>query len=89
MKNLGVLLLFILSLVALAAILRQPRGNGARFEPASLAPQPNRDAPVRVREWAREGRLDFDGKIAPLKQLDVGTLERSAKLGLASDQVGY
>jgi len=92
MKNAAVLVLFILSLVGLASALLSRSGESPRIEPASLVPRP--EATGRPQAWRVEGRqgntrFEFGDKMEPLRQLDVGSLERSAKLHVASGEPAY
>ncbi len=77
---------------ALAFALQRRGGEGPRIEPASLSPRP--ETTGRAQGSGIEGRqgntrLEFGDKTEPLRQLDVGSLERSAKLRVANGQPAY
>lgn len=91
MKSATVLILFILSLIALVFALRGRQLQPLRIEPVMSARGP--DAAVRPssstdpeRAWRR---LELGDKIELLRQLDVRSLERSAKVRVANGQPGY
>jgi|GEM_PF-5928529 len=87
MKSATVLMLFILSLIALAFALQQRSVEPTRIEPVVSAV---RDAAARPSgspaERNRDGGFELGSKTEPLRQLDIRTLERSAKVPVAEGQ---
>jgi len=86
-KIMGVLLLFLVSLITLFSTLQVKRAGEARIEPAS-APKPDRAA-ARPRGLpsarGRDGGFGLEGKVDPLRQLDPGKLDRAYRLGVGTE----
>jgi len=82
MKSATVLILFIVSLIALAFAIQQRSVQPTRIEPVVSAA---REATPRTfgfgfaAEHKRDGGFELGDKTEPLRQLDLRNLERSAK----------
>ena len=86
MKIMGVLLLFLVSLIALLFSLQVRLAGEARIEPAS-ASKPDRSAarPMGLPSArGRDGGFGLD-KVEPLRQLDPGKLDRAYRLGVPTE----
>lgn len=86
MKIMGVLLLFLVSLITLFASLQVRRAGDVRVEPPS-ASKPDRAAarPMGVPSArGRDGGFGLD-KVDPLRQLDPGKLDRAYRLGVGTE----
>ena len=86
MKIMGVLLLFLVSLITLFASLQVRRAADVRVEPPS-ASKPDRPAPRPMglpSARGRDGGFGLD-KVDPLRQLDPGKLDRAYRLGVATE----
>jgi len=85
-KIMGVLLLFLVSLITLFASLQVRRAGDVRVEPPS-ASKPDRAA-ARPRGLpsarGRDGGFGLD-KVDPLRQLDPGKLDRAYRLGVGTE----
>jgi len=82
----GVLLLFLVSLITLFASLQVRRAGDVRVEPPS-ASKPDRAAarPMGVPSArGRDGGFGLD-KVDPLRQLDPGKLDRAYRLGVGTE----
>ena len=82
----GVLLLFLVSLIALLFSLQVRLAGEARIEPAS-ASKPDRPAarPMGLPSArGRDGGFGLD-KVEPLRQLDPGKLDRAYRLGVPTE----
>jgi hypothetical protein len=85
MRNLGVSLLFVLSLIAFFLTLEMKQAEQVRIEPAFAKPENAVARPIGVLfRDGYDGGLPLQGTIAPLRELDVRKLERAYKLGLAT-----
>jgi len=85
-KIIGVLLLFLVSLITLFASLQVRRAGDVRVEPPS-ASKPDRAAarPMGVPSArGRDGGFGLD-KVDPLRQLDPGKLDRAYRLGVGTE----
>jgi len=85
-KIMGVLLLFLVSLITLFASLQVRRAGDVRVEPPS-ASKPDRAAarPMGVPSArGRDGGFGLD-KVDPLRQLDPGKLDRAYRLGVGTE----
>ena len=86
MKIMGVLLLFLVSLITLFATLQVRRAGDVRVEPPS-ASKPDRAAarPMGLPSArGRDGGFGLD-KVEPLRQLDSGKLDRAYRLGVGTE----
>jgi hypothetical protein len=86
-KIMGVLLLFLVSLIALLFSLQVRLAGEARIEPAS-ASKPDRSAarPMGLPSArGRDGGFGVQGRVEPLRQLDPGKLDRAYRLGVPTE----
>lgn len=88
MKSATVLMLFILSLIALAFALQQGGAEPTRIEPVvsgarEAAARPSGSPAERKRDG---GGFELGDKTEPLRQLDIRNLERSAKVRVPEGQ---
>ena len=85
MRNLGVSLLFVLSLIAFFLTLEMRQAEQVRIEPSFANPKHAAVRPVgAVLRNGNDGGLPLEGKVAPPRELDLRKLERAYRLGLAT-----
>lgn len=83
MRNLGVSLLFVLSLIAFFLTLEMRQPEQVPIEPSFARSGQVAERPIRtLLRNGNNGGLLLEGTITPLKDFDLQKLERAYRLGL-------